>query len=199
MFWNFFKEFWIFEVCNIKSIKISDILWNSGKNPWKSRRKMTDFKRFQQNFAKNLENSLNFCKILKKKSANFEIWAVRRNDNLVDLEKCWKNEYLVAKIGVDTAENEPSKVSGGSEFHPAVSHTDPTLSILAWISNCFWHPDKLAYTSKLLRATTWRVHLSSPNLGISCSQHLAWDNSWYRRIAASDSQTWPCPDLPHTP
>jgi len=39
-----------------------------------------------------------------------------------------KNEYLVAKIGVDTAENEPSKVSGGSEFHPAVSHTDPTLA-----------------------------------------------------------------------
>ena len=37
-----------------------------------------------------------------------------------------QNEYLVAKIGVDTAENEPSKVSGGSEFHPAVSHTDPT-------------------------------------------------------------------------
>ena len=90
----FFKEFWIFEVCNIKSIKISDILWNSGKNPSKSRRKITDFKRFQQNFAKNLENSLNFCKILKKKSANFEIWAVRRNDNLVDLEKCWKMRLL---------------------------------------------------------------------------------------------------------
>ena len=28
-----------------------------------------------------------------------------------------KNEYLVAKIGVDTAENEPSKVSVFSEFH----------------------------------------------------------------------------------
>ena len=36
------------------------------------------------------------------------------------------NEYLVAKIGVDTAENEPSKVSGASEFHSIVSHTDPT-------------------------------------------------------------------------
>ena len=134
-FRDFLKEFWIFEVCNIKSIKISDILWNSGKNPSKSRRKITDFKRFQQNFAKNLENSLNFCKFLVKKSAIFETWAVRRNDNLVDLEKCWKNEYLVAKIGVDTAENEPSKVSGGSEFHPAVSHTDPTqLRSASWFS-----------------------------------------------------------------
>ena len=28
---------------------------------------------------------------------------------LVDLEKCQKNEYLVAKIGLDTAENEPSE------------------------------------------------------------------------------------------
>ena len=79
-FRDFLKEFWIFEVCNIKSIKISDILWNSGKNPWKSRRKITDLRRFQQNFAKNLENSLNFCKILQEKTANFEIWAVRRNE-----------------------------------------------------------------------------------------------------------------------
>ena len=31
-------------------------------------------------------------------------------DSFVDLEKCCKiNEYLVTKIGVDPAENEPSK------------------------------------------------------------------------------------------
>ena len=35
---------------------------------------------------------------------------VQRVLNLVDLEKCFKNEYLVAKIGFDTEENEPSKV-----------------------------------------------------------------------------------------
>ena len=40
----------------------------------------------------------------------FEIGAVRRNANLVDLEKCRKNDYLVAKFGVDTAENEPLQV-----------------------------------------------------------------------------------------
>ena len=45
----------------------------------------------------------NFCEY-------FELGAVRRFVYLVDLEKCLKNEYLVAKIGVDTEENEPSKV-----------------------------------------------------------------------------------------
>ena len=36
---------------------------------------------------------------------------MQRNVNLVDLEKILQNEYLVVKIGFDTAENEPSKVS----------------------------------------------------------------------------------------
>ena len=44
----------------------------------------------------------NFCEY-------FEFGAVRRCVNLVDLEKCFNNEYLVAKIGFDTEENEPSK------------------------------------------------------------------------------------------
>ena len=41
---------------------------------------------------------------------NFEFGAVQRIANLVDPEKCLKHEYLVAKIGLDTEENEPSKV-----------------------------------------------------------------------------------------
>ena len=36
---------------------------------------------------------------------------MRKSLVLVDLENILQNEYLVAKIGVDTAENEPSKVS----------------------------------------------------------------------------------------
>ena len=44
----------------------------------------------------------NFCEY-------FEFGAVRRCANLVDLEKCFKNEYLVANIGFDTAETEPRK------------------------------------------------------------------------------------------
>ena len=46
-----------------------------------------------------------------EKSKN-EYGAVRRNLNLVDLEKSkmLKNDYLVAIVAVDTAENEPSKV-----------------------------------------------------------------------------------------
>ena len=35
---------------------------------------------------------------------------MQRNVNLVDLEKMLQNDYLVVKIGVDTAEYEPSKV-----------------------------------------------------------------------------------------
>ena len=40
----------------------------------------------------------------------FELGAVRRCVNLVDLEKMLKNEYLIAKIGFDIEEDEPSKV-----------------------------------------------------------------------------------------
>ena len=40
----------------------------------------------------------------------FECGAVRRIANLIDLENCFKNEYLVTKIGFDTEENERSKV-----------------------------------------------------------------------------------------
>ena len=49
---------------------------------------------------------------------NIEVWAVQKHVNLVDLVKSFptnllfeqianSNEYLLAKIGVDTAENEP--------------------------------------------------------------------------------------------
>ena len=51
-----------------------------------------------------------FCEknIKTKKYANFEYGAVRRKVNLVDLEnsKMLKNEYLVEKVGLDTAEND---------------------------------------------------------------------------------------------
>ena len=47
---------------------------------------------------------------------NFEVWAVQKYANLVDRVKSFptianSNEYLLAKIGVDTAENEPLKVT----------------------------------------------------------------------------------------
>ena len=59
-----------------------------------------------QKFEQKCEKSLtNFC-------VYFEFGAVRRCANLVDLAKILmkKKEYLVAKIGFDTEENEPSKV-----------------------------------------------------------------------------------------
>ena len=47
-----------------------------------------------------------------------------------------QNDYLVAKIGFDTADNEPSKVSGASEFHPIVSHTGPTPCETGFAAGC---------------------------------------------------------------
>ena len=84
---------------------------NSDQIPQKSRRKITNLRRFQQHFAKISKNYRNFANF-RKKSANFEFKAVQRYVYLVDLEKCLKNEYLVAKIGLDTAENEPSEKCG---------------------------------------------------------------------------------------
>ena len=53
-------------------------------------------KKLQKNFDKNF--------------SEFVFGAVQGCVNLVDLKKMLENAYLVAKIGVDTAENEPSKV-----------------------------------------------------------------------------------------
>ena len=41
---------------------------------------------------------------------NFASGAVQKYENLVDLENPEKNEYLVAIVAVDTAENGPPKV-----------------------------------------------------------------------------------------
>ena len=58
--------------------------------------------------VKKIGNSIsNREKLLTIFGWNFEIWAVQKYDNLVDLEKCCKHDYLVAIVAVDTAENEP--------------------------------------------------------------------------------------------
>ena len=60
---------------------------------------------FLQKSEQKCEKSLTNC------CEDFEFGAVRRCANLVDLEKCLKISFnLVAKIGFDTEENEPSKV-----------------------------------------------------------------------------------------
>ena len=40
---------------------------------------------------------------------NFDIAAVQKYANLVELEKCWSNAYFLAKFRFDTVENEPAK------------------------------------------------------------------------------------------
>ena len=100
---------------------------NSGKIPRKSRRKITDLRRFQQHFAKISKNYQKFAKF-RKKSAIFEFKAVQRYVYLVDLEKCFKNEYLVAKFGLDTAENEPPEKCA---FGCCYNNLRPTLYAVA--------------------------------------------------------------------
>ena len=69
---------------------------------------------------------------------NFEVWAVRRQRNLVDLEKSWNflNASFLAIVAVDTAENEPLKVWGVS-FHSF----NPILIKIKHISPAVMHVD----------------------------------------------------------
>ena len=69
--------------------------------------KIAENLRILSNFA---EISIKKRKSLTKFCKDFQFRGVQRCDNRVDLEKMLKNEYLLAKIGADTEENEPSKV-----------------------------------------------------------------------------------------
>ena len=65
---------------------------------------------------------------------NFEIWAVQRIVNLVDLEKCWKmlkNAPTLAIVAVHTEKNEPPKF-GGPKFHYFNPLLNTYVSMLRW-------------------------------------------------------------------
>ena len=82
--------------------------------------KLAILQKIKQKFEKSLTNF----------SWNFEIWAVQRIANLVDLEKCWKlNAYLDAKIGVDTEENELSKVCWSKQAIPTPGHKSGSVQL----------------------------------------------------------------------
>jgi len=67
--------------------------WNSDKISSKSSRKITNFIDFcwNENENENVSFRQNFGRVF---SWNFEVWAVQRNVNLVDLEKSWKMRLL---------------------------------------------------------------------------------------------------------
>ena len=77
-----------------------------------------------------LEKSVIFCKSpekfterLQNHNDNFEFGPVQTCTHFVDLENVLQNESLVAKIGVDLADNEHSKMfnemgSPKQELHP---------------------------------------------------------------------------------
>ena len=62
--------------------------------------KNTDFCRNSNKNAKKFDEFLR----------RFRIWSGAKDCKSCRSRKTLKNEYLLAKIGVDTAENEPSKV-----------------------------------------------------------------------------------------
>ena len=68
-------------------------------------------------FDENCRKVIIFCKNSNKNTntfefffENFEFGALRRCAKLVDIENCIKIDYLVAKLGFDREENEPSEV-----------------------------------------------------------------------------------------
>ena len=69
------------------------------------------FAEISQKFAIFLQNprkSGNFREKNCETSTKFDIAAVQKDANLVDLEKCCQT-YFLAKFRFDTAENEPAK------------------------------------------------------------------------------------------
>ena len=56
---------------------------------------------------------------------------MQRYVHLVDLEKCFLNEYLVAKIGFDAAKNEPSKVCRSKQAIPTPGHKSGSENMLS--------------------------------------------------------------------
>ena len=57
---------------------------------------------------------------------NFEIWAVRRIANLVDLEKCWKMTIYLQKSVSIQPRTRPRSSFSGEWVSLRVSHSEPT-------------------------------------------------------------------------
>ena len=115
------KLFEISKYLDPGNIEISKIHFKIQKNPL-VQAIILDFPEFRQNSAeistKNNSFSLNFSNILQQ-SENFAkdcrkskkwVWSGAKVCHSSRSRKMLQNEYLVAKIGFDTAENEPSKV-----------------------------------------------------------------------------------------
>ena len=100
-----------------KILKLREIRTNSHQNRCEKKddfehnlAKFAEISEIQQNMP-NRKRLMTFCE-------KIGLGAVQRNANLVDLEKSQQIEYLLAKIGVDTAENEPLQIKvGGHSTH----------------------------------------------------------------------------------
>ena len=63
-----------------------------------------------QNFANFLGNACKFCKKFDEDLLKFGEWSGAKDYQSDRSRQELSNEYLIAKIGFDTAENEPLKV-----------------------------------------------------------------------------------------
>ena len=91
---------------------------NSDENLRENPRILIKLSKYPSNFIKNHQNCWHFLRIFWVLSGAKDCMSCRSRKTL-------QNEYLVAKIGVDTAENEPLKVWGWfhSLFNPLLSRT----------------------------------------------------------------------------
>ena len=101
-----------------------------GKIPKKFGQNLAKFSKIQQKISKVLAKFATICKKSAKSSAIFnekiEIRERCKGVHCVDLGESFpdSNEYLLAKFGIDTAENEPCKVC------PIERCSSPKLSAL---------------------------------------------------------------------
>ena len=101
---GFFAKFCKFyEILTTISI-FWDILWNSGKNPWRFSRKMANFRKFGS------QNQKKWQKIVVTFLLKFWDLSGAKECKSCRSRKSLKNEPLVAIVAVHTAENEPLKV-----------------------------------------------------------------------------------------
>ena len=111
-FSNLFSQIWVKKATHVI------LFWNLSRNPNKIRRKIHR----KQNSTKKLKKSeirYSFAKKCWRFWLKFWDWRTVQRSALCRSRRELSNEYLLAKIGVDTAEKEPLEVWGKifNNFH----------------------------------------------------------------------------------
>ena len=94
------------------------LFWNLAQNPEKNHQKFAEKMQKSKEKLKKIGNSI----IQSRKNVGdfwlkFWVWRTVQRSALCRSRRELSNEYLLAKIGVDTAENEPLEVWGKIQFN----------------------------------------------------------------------------------